>query len=135
MIDELSNELRTLGQKWADAERAGDVATLDELLSAEFRGVGPLGFVLTKEGWLARYRSGDLSHKAFEWTAEEVRTFGDSAVVIGIQTQETTYQGRPVDGGQLRVTQVLVRDHRTWRLASVHIGNLVDAAAARGIGD
>jgi hypothetical protein len=50
-------------------------------------------------------------------------------VLIGIQTQETTYQGRPIENGRLRLTQVLINDNGAWQLVSIHISNLADAAA------
>ena len=37
---------------WSDAERNGDGAALDTLLTDDFLGVGPLGFVLPKEIWV-----------------------------------------------------------------------------------
>lgn len=124
------DELKAFGQTWAEAERNGDLATLDALLSDDFCGVGPLGFILTKDGWLGRYKSGDLVHKTFEWAATNIRTFGDTAILIGVQTQETTYQGRQIDGGRLRLTHVLIRQgDGSWRIVSIHISNLADNAA------
>lgn len=125
----MSDALDEFGRKWAEAERTGDVAALDELLSDTFRGVGPHGFVLTKEAWIARYRSGDLVHRTFHWEPGEVRAFGDTAIVIGNQSQQTTYQGRDVENGRLRLTQVLLRRDGIWQLVSIHVGNLAAAAA------
>ena len=125
----MSDGLGELGRKWAEAERTGNVAALDGLLGDEFRGVGPLGFVLTKEAWLGRYESGALVHERFDWEPREVRVFGDTAVVIGNQFQKSAYQGRDIEDGRLRLTQVLIRRGGAWKLVSIHIGNLADAAA------
>ena len=43
---------------WTAAERDGDAAALDTLLTDEFTAVGPLGFILPKQAWLARHRPG-----------------------------------------------------------------------------
>ena len=40
---------------WAKAEEANDAAALDRLLAGDFVGVGPLGFVLDRDQWLARF--------------------------------------------------------------------------------
>src|SRR5204863_689006 len=45
---------------WVAAEAGGDAATIGGLLSEEFTGVGPLGFVLSRADWLDRHASGAL---------------------------------------------------------------------------
>jgi hypothetical protein len=84
--------------------------------------VGPLGFVLTREQWLARFTSG-LENRAFAVEDPQIRLFGDAAVVIGVLTQETSWQGSD-NSGRFRVTLVAVRPAGTWLLAHVHIGML-----------
>jgi len=44
-----------LVQRWAAAEEKNDAGTLDGLLDGEFAGVGPFGFILTRDQWLARF--------------------------------------------------------------------------------
>jgi ketosteroid isomerase-like protein len=116
--------LQELGLGWAEAERAGDTAALDDMLADDFLGVGPLGFMLSKRQWLDRYRSGDLVHLKFGWEGNRIRTYGAMAILTGIQTQETCYQGRTSDIGRFRSTMVAVEDGDRWRLASIHISNL-----------
>jgi ketosteroid isomerase-like protein len=111
-----------LVQHWAAAEQKNDAAALDGLLAADFAGVGPLGFVLTREQWLARFASG-LENRAFAIEEPQVRGFGDAAVVIGVLAQETSWQGND-NSGRFRVTLVAVRPGANWLLAHVHIGML-----------
>jgi ketosteroid isomerase-like protein len=115
-------QLLDLGQRWAEAERYGDVAALDALIRDDFVAVGPLGFVLDKQQWLGARRSGALKSTSFEWEASNVRVFGDTAVVVGIQTQESTYEGRDASG-RFRVTQIAVRSDTDgrWTLAGMHL--------------
>ena len=113
-------EILALGARWAAAEQHGDTATLDELAAADFRLVGPFGFVLDKTQWLDRYRSGALVTSSLVWDDVTVRDFGNTAIAIGRQTQRASYQGQPADG-QFRVTQVFVHDGGRWALASLHL--------------
>jgi ketosteroid isomerase-like protein len=113
-------EILALGARWAEAERHADTNILDEIAADDFRLVGPFGFVLDKTQWLDRYLSGDLVTSSLVWEDVEVREFGETAITIGRQTQQATYQGRLADG-QFRVTQVFIRDQGRYRLASVHL--------------
>src|SRR5487761_32278 len=91
-------EIIELGQRWAQAELKGDTATLAELLTPDFTGVGPRGFVLGKDQWLQRYASGDLVNTSFSWQDVSVRGYGDAAVAIGVQDGEAAYNGHPASG-------------------------------------
>jgi ketosteroid isomerase-like protein len=43
---------------WNNAECDADVERLATLLTDDFVGIGPLGFVLPKQSWLARFAGG-----------------------------------------------------------------------------
>lgn len=107
-----------LGQRWAEAERRGDTATLDAISTDDFTMVGPVGFVLHKPEWLRRYDSGNLVTTSLVWDETEVRDYGDTAVVIGRHTQRATHRGRPVDGS-FRTTHIAVRRAGEWLLAGL----------------
>jgi ketosteroid isomerase-like protein len=117
------DELNQFGQTWANAELHGDVDTLNNLLAGDFSGVGPLGFLLNKEQWLARFRSGDLTYESFTWDDASPRLYGDAAVVVGRQTQSGSHQGHSIQA-QFRVTQTLVKQDGTWRLAALQLSPL-----------
>ena len=108
MSTSTDEQIRELGHRWADAERRGDVAALEALTTADFTLVGPRGFVLDKEQWLDRYRSGDFSTAALAWRDVDVREYGDAAVAIGTYAQEAAYQGSP-SNGEFRSTHVFIR--------------------------
>jgi ketosteroid isomerase-like protein len=115
-----AEQVRALGQRWAAAEVAADVATLDQLAADDFCLIGPYGFILDKQQWLDRYRSGDFSTNMLSWDDVTVRQYGDVAIAIGTQTQKAAYKGTPSDG-QFRVSQVLVRRGDDWRLAHLQL--------------
>jgi ketosteroid isomerase-like protein len=115
-----SNDIGQLEERWRAAEVAGDTATLDELTAAEFRLVGPLGFVLTKPQWLQRYEGGGLVTKELEWREVDTQVLGGTAVSVGIHDQRATYQGRPSDG-TFRSTHVWQAGRDGWKLLSMQL--------------
>lgn len=120
MNDTAEQELADRGQRWARAELAGDAVALDALAARDLHLVGPVGFVLDRSQWVNRYQQpGGLRLHSLEWTDTTVRRYGDTAVVIGVQTQQGSYGGNPADG-RFRVTQVWVREDGAWKLASLH---------------
>lgn len=123
-IEEKGNDtdqrLEVLAREWAAAEQRGDTASLAHMLADDFVGIGPRGFMLTKEQWLARYTSGGLRNASFALDEVRVRVYGDAAVATGRQTQRGDFQGHDI-AGQFRTTQVFVRQDGRWLLAALHL--------------
>ena len=133
MIDQnaaATDQVLDLGQRWAAAKRAGDAAALELLLADDFLLVGPLGFMLDKTQYLGSRRSGELQHESLEWADIRVRVFGDAAVVVGVQTQRSTYQARDASG-QFRVTQIVVRRGDRWMLVGLHYSPIAQRPGPR----
>jgi Domain of unknown function (DUF4440) len=117
---------------WIDAEARGDATVLDALLDDDFRGDGPRGFVLTKQQWLDRYRTGDLANDAFAWEDTRVRVHDDAAVAMGIQAQKARYQGLDCSGRFLG-TLVATRRHGRWLIVNVQLSPATDPPGTQGI--
>jgi ketosteroid isomerase-like protein len=122
-----ADHVRELGSRWIEAELAGDVETLATLADDDFRLVGPFGFVLNKQQWVDRYRSGDLSTTVLTWHDVDLRDYGDSAVTIGTQTQQAFYKGSPTDG-EYRITHVFVHDGGQWTIVGMHLSPMTTIA-------
>jgi ketosteroid isomerase-like protein len=120
--DGTRDEVLDLVRRWAAAEEKNDAGLLDGLLADDFVGVGPFGFVLPREQWLVRFDNG-LENRAFAVEDPQARDYGTAAVVIGVQAQETSYQGND-NSGRFRLTLVAVRPGDRWLVAGVHIGPL-----------
>jgi hypothetical protein len=112
-------EIARLASAWNTAELGGDVAFLETTLTDDFIGIGPLGFMLTKQEWLARHQSGDLTYQSLDLDEVMVRIYNEAAVLIGRQTQAATYRGNSITA-RLRTTLVLVQQQGHWQLASLH---------------
>jgi ketosteroid isomerase-like protein len=123
------NEITTFLDQWTDAERAGDTAVLGRVLTDDFVGVGPLGFMLPKPAWLARREGGDLRYEAFGLEELDTRVHGDVALVTARHTAKGTYQGHPIPEAT-RATLTLVRDTGQWRLAGIHLSFIAGTPGA-----
>jgi ketosteroid isomerase-like protein len=115
------DQIRELGRRWARAEQQGDAEALDALSADDFTLVGPVGFVLSKQQWLDRYRTaGGLAIESLDWDEVQVREYGDTAVAVGVHTQRGELSGRPIDG-TFRATHIAVRRGDDWVLAGMHL--------------
>jgi ketosteroid isomerase-like protein len=112
-----------LADAWASAELRGDTAFLERTLAGDFIGIGPLGFMLTKQEWLARHQSGDLKYESFNLDEVKVRVYNDAAVLTGRQVQNGAYRGNSIQA-QFRTTLVFVKQQGQWRLASLHLSTI-----------
>ena len=125
-----TDDILDLVDTWAAAEERNDPERLDRLLADDFVGVGPLGFVLTREQWLERFGNG-LENRAFKVEDPQVHDHGSAAVVVGVDAQETSFRGGD-NSGRFRLTLVAVRPADRWQVASVHIGPLQAAPPSGG---
>jgi hypothetical protein len=115
--------LKALGAVRACAELRGDTSFLERALADDFVGVGPHGFTLSKEQWIARTQSGDLTYDTLTWEPEQVRVYGDAAVVIGRETSHGRYQGQEI-AGEYRETQFFTSQDGQWRIAGLQLSPL-----------
>src|SRR5262245_13859469 len=109
------NKIDAFLSDWTDAECRGDIAALDDLLTDDFLGVGPLGFTLSKQAWLARHEPGNLTYETFSLDELETRVHGDAALVTTRQRARGDFQGRPTPEA-VRATLAVVNDAGAWRL-------------------
>ena len=112
---------------WANAELHGDTTSLERILADDYIGIGPLGFMLTKQEWLARHQAGDLKYESFSLDEVKVRVYNnDAAVLTGRQVQNGAYRGNSIQA-QFRITLVFVQQQGQWRLASLQLSTIGQA--------
>ena len=119
-------EVLRLADAWATAELRGDTTFLESTLADDFIGIGPLGFMLTRQEWLARHTSGDLKYESFSLDEVKVRMYNDAAILTGRQVQNAAYRGNSIQG-QFRTTLVFVQQQGQWRLASLQLSTIGQA--------
>ena len=122
------SDLTTFLTTWADAERDGDAAITDRLLTDDFIGVGPVGFQLPKRAWLGRQTGGALHYDTLSLDEITTREYGDCAITTARWNARGTAQGNPIPEAT-RVTLVTVRDAGQWRLATIHFSFIADPPA------
>lgn len=127
-MDSRIEELERLAGDWADAEARGDTVFLGENLADDFVGVGPHGFMLTKEEWIERHASGKLKYESFALDEIRVRPYGDAAILTGRETADGRYEDGDIRHEiheKFRVSLVFVKGPG-WSLASAHMSFIAD---------
>ena len=119
-------EVARLADAWVTAELRGDIPLLERQLSDDFIGIGPLGFMLTRQEWIARHQSGDLKYESFTLDEVKVRVYNDAAVLTGRQVQDGAYRGNSIKA-QFRTTLVFVKQQGQWQLASLQLSPIGQA--------
>lgn len=121
-------ELGELERRWIQGEIEGDAGALAAIVTDDFALIGPAGFVLSREQWLARYRSGDLRTHSLRFEDTMTRIYAAAAVIVGRHVQQAEYRGQ-VASGEYCATHIAIRDETQWQLAGLHLSPIVDPPA------
>jgi ketosteroid isomerase-like protein len=110
-------ELTDLQHAWAAARVRRDVSFLEDLYAEDFRITAMNGSVIERDTDIQAFATGLLKPDSVTNEDIEVRTYGDTAVVTGIERVSGTY--RDTYGSfALRFTNVFVRRSGRWKLVS-----------------
>ncbi len=118
-------EVLGLAEDLRQAELAGNDDLFERVLTSDFVGIGPAGFVLGKREWANRHRSGDLKVNGLVRDEVALRTYGDVAILTAREVHTSTFKGQPVPFSALRATHVFVRRGGSWRLAGSQFSPIV----------
>jgi ketosteroid isomerase-like protein len=99
------SELTALSDAWIDAEVRRDTDALERLLDERFLATFASGKTVDRAEFIDWVRNSDI--KPFEVTNETVRIHGDTAVVIGVDSNRT-----------VKFTWVAVKRDQRWRVVS-----------------
>jgi ketosteroid isomerase-like protein len=130
----MSNETGIIAflTEWSHAELQGDVAWIKSSLTDDFTGIGPLGFMLSKQDWVGRHAPGQLTYETFELDDVQVREFGGAAAVTAHQIAKGAFMGNPVPE-HLRATLVLGDQSGAWKLTTIHMSFMAGTPGAPAI--
>jgi ketosteroid isomerase-like protein len=116
--DHEEDVLALLGEL-AKAELAGDTEFYERVADGDFVAIGPLGFVLTREQWLGRFRSGAYKCSRYDLSDIKLLDKGAVAIVVAKADIEATFEGRPSPVPETRVLHVFQRSAEGWKLLSL----------------
>ncbi len=117
------DDIEQLEQKRTQALLDGDMATLDVLYANEFIYNRAGGDSMTKSAFFAFFTSGDAKLRRLVVEGVNIRVYGDTAVVTGIQHIDVNLKGedRKID---LRYLHVWVKGPGGWKLVARQATNL-----------
>jgi ketosteroid isomerase-like protein len=127
--EDTHGQLMKLGDELASAEQRGDIAFLGRTLADDFLLIGPRGFMLNKEQYLVRYKSGALQPGTNERDELQLRLYGDAAIMTARETVTGSYQGQEFHN-QLRGTRVFVKRNGHWLLAHTQLSPIMEVPPA-----
>ena len=109
--------LKQLEQDGLDAYREDEADKMSRILADDFVGRWADGSTTDKRGTVEPVRTGEEKHSANQLVECNVRIYGDTAVVTGIQTEKSTLEGR--DGsGRYSFTDVFVKRNGRWQIVA-----------------
>jgi ketosteroid isomerase-like protein len=116
--------IKQLMQEWADALVKGDQAAIDRITSADWMLTDPQGMLISKTQSDAHRKSGTVKFESFKLDELKVRVYGDTAVVHGLATRKSSYQGKDTSG-QYRSTDVFIKSNGRWQAIAAHVTRVV----------
>jgi uncharacterized protein (TIGR02246 family) len=94
-----------------------DAEAFDQLSTADYTFVNPVGKVWNKKQYLELIRSGTLKVESYTRDEESIRLYGNTAVVIYRSTPKGTFKGQELITNQRRVTTIFVKEDGRWLTA------------------
>jgi ketosteroid isomerase-like protein len=110
----IESELSEIEHRLVKAWLAGDRATVDSILAADWSVIDMTGHVLTKPQVMQELGSGDRRIESGSVDELNVRVFGDIAIVTGRSVLTGSYQGKRASVVQ-RFTDVFARRDGRWQ--------------------
>jgi ketosteroid isomerase-like protein len=115
---DVKKAVEALEEQWRKAQLAGDVATMDRMLSDDFIGISMSGQVNTKAQQLERIRSRKLVVTKIELSDMKVKLVDSVAIVTSQADVEGTSEGASVKG-KYRYTRIYQRlPSGEWKITS-----------------
>ncbi len=112
-------------QQRVDALVHGDYAALDRIFADELTYSHTSGVVDTKTSFLRKLTSGQLKYLSLDHSAEQVRLYGDTAILTGLTKVVSVLDGQESRPTVNFLTVYLWRDG-AWRLVAWHATRLPD---------
>ena len=93
-----ADAIKQLERDWVNAQKAGDVAKLGQILADDWIGLGFDGAKTTKKQSLDNIKSGANKLDSFEIGPMDVQVIGNVAIVQGSDTEKSSFKGKDTSG-------------------------------------
>jgi hypothetical protein len=117
----VEEEITKVAEDNIKALRNGDLRFLENNLSDDFLGIGPLGLLLIKKEWLVGHSPPNWKYLDLRLQDRKVRTYGSRvAILTARQISSAKFQGNVAEG-DFRVSEVFVNQNGHWLLANLQL--------------
>jgi ketosteroid isomerase-like protein len=116
---EAASRVLALENKWNEAYKQGDIATLNSLLADDFIITVEEGATFSKAGYLAHCSDSNIRVLISEMSDLKVRVHGNAAIVTGAYREKGTSKGKPYEYHD-RLTDVWILMDGRWQLIASH---------------
>ena len=112
-----TTELIKLSNDWMQAWKDNDMNFLENILAPDFRLLTSELWVMPREKWLASVPI--YKCHSFVYKQQEVRDYGNTAIVQSSYSQNATLNGEDRSGDFL-ITDVWVKQNENWKVIHRH---------------
>ncbi len=114
-----ASRILALENKWNEAYKRGDIATMESLLAEDFVITVEDGSTFSKTGYLAHNGDSTVHVQTSEMTDLKVRMHGNTAIVTGAYHEKGTSKGKPYESRD-RLTDVWMKTSSGWQVVAAH---------------
>jgi ketosteroid isomerase-like protein len=93
-----ADAVKQLERDWLNAQKAGDITRLSQILADDWMGLGPDGVRSTKKQSLDSVKSGANKLESAEMGPMDVQVIGNIAIVQGSDTEKSSLKGKDTSG-------------------------------------
>ena len=114
---QVEHDVRRMSSEWVTALVERDVETLAKIMAWDCTFTYPLEGDGTEQ-FIADVGSGDLNVQSMTRENVEVRVFGQTAVLTGVDTAKWVYKGHAIEGYYRSIQVYAERDGR-WQMVAI----------------
>jgi len=103
---------------WNQATLVKDYKALDRIMADDWTGIDFRGMTVTKDESIAELKSGESSNQSVELGDMKVKVFGNTAIVIGSDTEKSRYHAKDSSGTYVWMDVFVKRNGRWQAVAS-----------------
>ena len=117
-MNNTADELKELSVAWMKAWKDNDMLFLENILAPDFRLLTSELWIMPREQWLANIPN--YICEEFQYRKQEVREYGNTAIVQSLTSQKANFNGQDRSGDFL-ITDVWVKHTDGWKVVHRHI--------------